>query len=196
MFLETTIISFIVVKIRKGRLEYLENTVIRAWYLLILAALIQGVLVFFNRFDFTVGNYIFENYFFHLHFLSYILMLVCIILNINKHFMKLFFIGLILNFIVIFANGGQMPVSIEGRKGIKNPSSIELPISDFNIKHKSLDKNTRLVYLADIILIPEPYPFPKVISIGDIFLILGVFVFSQEAMVVKKRRKPKVLSQF
>ncbi len=98
--------------------------------------------------------------------------------------MKLFLIGTLLNFIVIFANGGKMPVSLSGPKWQENP--IDITISDIDFKHMSLDENTRLPYLADVILIAKPYPFPKILSIGDVFLNLGLFFFLQEEMLKKK----------
>ncbi len=80
-----------------------------------------------------------------------------------------------------------MPVSLNGIKGINE--YVELPLKEFDIKHKGVTPDTKLVYLADIILIPRPYPLPKILSIGDIFLILGLFLFLQEAMVVDTRKK-------
>lgn len=94
--------------------------------------------------------------------------------------MKLFLIGVILNFIVIFGNGGKMPVSLNGINGIYQ--EVELPERTYDIKHVALNKDTKFIYLADIILIPRPYPLPKILSIGDIFIILGTFVFFQVEM--------------
>ena len=182
MFIEPTIISLIVAKLRKGK--YVE---IRGWYFLIIAALIQIILSLLKKIDSTSSNIIFKDYFLYLHSLSYVLMIVCIVLNIKKNSMKLFLIGIIRNFIVILANGGQMPVSLNGIKGINE--YVELPLKEFDIKHKGVTPDTKLVYLADIILIPRPYPLPKILSIGDIFLILGLFLFLQEAMVVDTRKK-------
>jgi hypothetical protein len=113
-------------------------------------------------------------------------------MNIQRKSMKLFVIGVLLNFLVISFNGGKMPVSITGIKGI-NSTTIELPNREFDIKHIAVTPNTKLVYLADIILIPRPYPLPKILSIGDVFLMLGLFVFIQEVMVLDEDKK--VLSQ-
>lgn len=181
MFIEPTIISLLVGKIRKGKIRNLEYIEIRGWYLLIMAALIQIGLSLLKRFDFSFGKIIFDNYFIYLHGLSYVLMMICMMLNIRKNSMKIFLIGIILNFMVIFANGGQMPVSLNGIRGINE--YVELPLGDFDIKHQAVTPNTKLVYLSDIILIPRPYPLPKILSIGDVFLMMGLFLFLQEAMV-------------
>ena len=84
-----------------------------------------------------------------------------------------------------------MPVAIDGIDGSKN-IKIELRTSD--IKHEAMTEDTRLPFLGDIIRIPPPYPLPKILSIGDIFLIVGVFVFFQEGMTSKKRSKIKVIN--
>lgn len=184
MFIEPTIISLFVGKLRGGKLLNIEKVEIKAWYLLIISAFIQISLSIIKTLNIPLGNIILKDYFTYIHGFSYFLILTCVLLNLKKNSMKLFLIGIVLNFIVIFANGGKMPVSLEGIKGINN--SIELPLSSFDIKHKAVDKNTKLVYLSDIILIPRPYPLPKILSIGDIFIMGGLFLFLQEAMVLKK----------
>ena len=181
LLLEPTILSIIIAKLRKGKFKNLENIDIRAWYLLLVAASIQILSSIIKKLGFE-----FENIFFYLHIFSYILMMACLLLNLKKNSMKIFLIGLILNFIVIFANGGKMPVSLNGIKGINDNIGIELPIGDFDIKHIGVTQDTKLVYLADIILIPEPYPLAKILSIGDIFIMIGLFVFLQEGMVIKE----------
>ena len=82
-----------------------------------------------------------------------------------------------------------MPVSINGFKGIRDETI--LPYREFDIKHMGINKNTKFKYLADIILIPKPYPLPKIISIGDIFLMSGIFMFFQEETFNKENEYPK-----
>ncbi len=184
MIIEPTIISIIVAKLRKGKFSNLENLEIRAWYLLLIAAGIQILSSIIKK------NNLLENGLIYLHILSYILIIICIILNIKRKSMKAFLLGVILNFIVIFANGGMMPVSLDGIMGINDNISRELPISAYNIKHQGLNADTKFVYLADIILIAKPYPFPKILSIGDIFIMIGLFIFIQEAMVIDDKKDP------
>ena len=151
MIIEPTILSVIVAKLRKGKFKNLENIEIRAWYLLLMAAGIQIISSILNK------NDLFQNRIIYLHILSYILMIICILLNIKRNSMKFFLVGLILNFIVICANGGKMPVSLKGIMGINDNISRELTISDYNIKHQGITPSTKFPYLADIILIAKPY---------------------------------------
>ena len=190
MIIEPVIISLLVAKIRKGKFKNIEKIEIKAWYLLLIAASIQIILSVLKAIGFGIQGFDLGNSFLMLHILSYLFMLVCVILNLSKNYMKAFLIGILLNFIVIFANGGKMPVSLNGIKGINDNIGIELPISDFNIKHQGVTVDTKFVYLSDIILIAEPYPLPKILSVGDIFIMIGLFIFLQEAMVINENKNP------
>lgn len=79
-----------------------------------------------------------------------------------------------------------MPVSFKGAKGYEHYTE-ELPEEMiYDIKHSLVTEDTRFVFLADIITLPRPYPLARIISLGDIILMIGVFLFFQEAMVDKK----------
>lgn len=190
LIIEPTILSLIVVKIRKGKFKNLEKIEINGWYLLLIAAGIQILSSILKGKGFDIKGFSLENGLMLLHFISYMLMIICVILNLSKNSMKAFLIGIILNFIVIFANGGMMPVSLNGIKGINDNIGSQLPISDFDIKHQGVTPDTKFVYLSDIILIPKPYPLPKILSIGDIFIMIGLFTFLQEAMVIDEEKNP------
>jgi len=192
MFIEPTVISIVIAKIRGGRFKALERVDLRGWYLLIFSALLQVFLSVVKKITTPWGDITLSNYFIYFIIISYGLIIIAVLLNISKRYMKVFLIGILLNFIVIVGNGGQMPVSLEGLKGI-NIENI-LPDREFDIKHTAVNKDTKFVYLADIILIPKPYPLAKILSIGDIFLMLGTFLFFQDEMIYIKRKKyPKCL---
>ncbi|WP_409227950.1 DUF5317 domain-containing protein [Gudongella sp. SC589] len=180
MFLEPATLSIIIAKLRGGKLRNLENVHIEGVVLLFLSALTQASLSLAKRFEIE-GLYIFlEDYFIYVMVLSYTLLLIAIILNIEKNYMKVLFIGVMLNAAVIAANEGKMPVSMTGISGMHQESVI--PERESDIKHIGVNQNTKLVYLADIILIPRPYPLPKILSIGDVFIMVGVFLFFQKEM--------------
>lgn len=177
----------VVAKFRGGKINNLEDIEIKGWYLLFLAALTQFILSVFKKNDYSFLQLSFDDYFFYIHGISYILIIICVLLNIKKLYMKIFLIGVILNFIVIFSNGGQMPVDLN--KIEKAHIEEKLNISEFDIKHKAIDENTSFKILSDVILIPPPYPLIKILSIGDLFLMVGIFVFFQSELV--KRPKDK-----
>lgn len=194
MFIEPTVLSLIVAKIRGGRFRNMENVYIKGWYLFIIAALIQGSLSIGKKLNIPLANKILTDYFIYVVVFTYVLMLIVVILNLEKKYMICLFIGLCLNLMVIGDNEGKMPVSLKGIEGIGDKIEVQLPNRDFDIKHISVNKDTKLVYLADIILVPKPYPLPKILSLGDVFLMAGVFLFFQEEMVLcnknNKSRNP------
>lgn len=185
MFIEAIVIGFIVAIFRKGKIRNIENLHINGWYLFIAAGLIQVSISWLKSKNQLLGPEFFDKYFVYVHLLTYLLMIVGVILNIRKNFMRFILIGMLLNFIVIFANGGKMPVSFKNVKGYENYTEDMLDKSD--IKHSLVTEDTKFVYLADVIVLPRPYPLARIISIGDIFLMIGVFLFFQESMVKKRR---------
>jgi hypothetical protein len=55
-------------------------------------------------------------------------------------------------------------------------------------KHYMMDAGTRLSFLGDIIPLSKPYPRTQVISIGDVVMNFGMFLFIQSVMVVNKKK--------
>ena len=187
MFVEPAIIGLLFAWIRKGRLRNIERLDIRGWYLFFIGALIQLSLSLGKALNFSLIENIVENHFFTIYLTSYMFLILGVLANIDKRFMKFILLGLTLNGLVIFSNGGKMPVSLEGIRGEKLTSQISQ--REFDIKHEALDADTRLKYLADIILIPKPYPLARIISLGDIFIMLGVVVFFPDNMIYRSEVK-------
>lgn len=87
---------------------------------------------------------------------------------------RLIVLGLALNMAVMTANGGRMPVSEWA--AIKAGLSEHLPklTAGQSSRHVPLTPQTRLYLLGDTIPLPKPYPFPRVISVGDVAIAAGV----------------------
>lgn len=192
MFIEPMLFSVLLAKFRKGKFTNIEKLEFRSWYLILIAGGIQIGLTVLKKINPSWARPLLGDYFKYIHILTYILIIICIMMNISRRSMKLFLIGILLNFLVIATNAGKMPVSINGISGINAPAT-ELPNREFDIKHTAVTPDTKLVYLSDIILISKPYPLPKILSIGDIFIMLGLFIFIQEIMVLNVENK---VSQF
>lgn len=86
-------------------------------------------------------------------------------------------LGMVLNVIVIGANGA-MPVS---KKALET-AGYEGELRDLGSKHELLDDDTRVPWLGDVI--PVPYA-RAVISLGDVVLALGI------AQLVYRRTRPR-----
>jgi hypothetical protein len=95
--------------------------------------------------------------------------------------MGLVLVGIALNLLVITANGGYMPVPPEAlaRLGFGDaaygitPGTIVMGSKDVLLP----SQQALFWMLGDILVIPEPFPQPTAMSIGDIVLAVGVFLF-------------------
>ncbi len=120
---------------------------------------------------------------------SYLILLIGIWFNRNLPAIRVIAIGVLLNSVVIIANGGRMPVSAEALTKAGLEYSIPLLEQGNYLKHTLLTSKTAFPFLADVIPLPPPYyPGGKVISFGDIVLNLGIFTLVQRTMCQPRRR--------
>ncbi|MGE5140486.1 MAG: DUF5317 domain-containing protein [Rudaea sp.] len=113
--------------------------------------------------------------------------IAALILLLNRHIPGLTWIaaGLALNLLVISLNGGFMPVSSQAREvaGLG-------PISGRDNNVVPLTESTLLPFLADIIPIPSWVPLANVLSIGDMVIAAGTFIFTQRALFPAYQGEP------
>lgn len=85
--------------------------------------------------------------------------------------------GVFLNFLVMAVNGGRMPVSLQAAS-VLDPYFVDMLKNGTVItKHFLLDDSTLLPFLGDIIPLSPPYPRTQAISIGDIVMNIGIFIY-------------------
>ena len=99
---------------------------------------------------------------------------------LNRHLtgMPILLIGLMLNLIVILANGGWMPISPHTASSLINAdvSGFVSLGSRFGQKDVLLAPwDTKLEFLADRFLLPAGFPYRVAFSLGDMFIGFGVF---------------------
>lgn len=174
------ILSLVIALIKKHNLKSISNVEIRGLVLFPISFSLQCISIFIvGKYGNTYFGVIIKEYFMWIHLLSYQLVLIGVILNIKKGYMKILFIGTLLNFIVILFNGMKMPVRIppEYFRAWENYSYLA---SGKDLIHGAMTTKTRLSFLADTIMLKKPYPFNKMISIGDVFLLVGYGKFILE----------------
>ncbi len=156
-------VSVVIGLLRGGKLRNLTEIRVRSWWLLIVGFGIQIVAGFLpvERHSLAVG----------LVLASYLPLLLFVWLNRSFAGMWIAGIGILMNFTVIAVNAG-MPVSTEAVVMAGGGSELVL-----GAKHVLLDQSTRLPFLADILPLPG-----SVISLGDVFLAIGVGVFLEDQL--------------
>lgn len=183
MLVESLGTSLIIGKIRGGRFSNIASGEIRGWYFIGASFLIEFGAVYLA----SKGVKMVVDGIFFIHFLSYILLFCGLFMNLDKYSFWIITVGVLLNFIVIMANGGKMPVSADALKfaGLyKNLSDIALGRL---VTHTLMNTSTKLRFLGDVLPLPKYYPRPKVYSIGDIFMAIGIFIYIQKLMIGKSK---------
>ncbi|NLP14174.1 MAG: DUF5317 domain-containing protein [Clostridium sp.] len=104
----------------------------------------------------------------------------------NKKYIGLWFIGFgaSLNALVMTINGGKMPVSLEAMQKADIQTLTDMVLSGSDNKHVVLSETTKLGFLADIIYLPGVLGWGiGVLSIGDVIVALGLFIFVFELCI-------------
>lgn len=177
MVFDGIVLSVIVGFLRKGNLKSLASLKLKYGWVFPVLLLVQ-IVVFYLQNDVPVLG----------QASGYIFMLVYIagmfFLAMNRHYkgFVLILIGVFLNFLVMAVNGGRMPVSMEAAI-ILDPGYIEAIKGELYAKHAVLTSSTNLGFLGDIIPLTDPYPKNQVISIGDVLMNIGIFLFIQQLML-------------
>jgi hypothetical protein len=146
---------------RGGKLSNLTEIGVRAWWLLIIGFGLQLVAAFLPRSS--------QNLAVALILASYVPLILFVLLNRQMAGLWVAGLGVLMNFTVIAANGG-MPVMLEAVKLAGGSADAVL-----GAKHVVLTEDTQFAFLADIIPLPH-----SVISMGDVFLAIGVGVFLED----------------
>ncbi len=188
MLVETVGVSLAAAKLRGGKFSNFQDAILKKWYLFISAFVIE----FASVYTASKGVLFISNNIFYIHLISYTLLFAGCCFNIKKTAFRIILIGFLLNFLVIMLNGGQMPVASDAMLKAGLSDNLAAIQAGRIVTHTVINEATRLSFLGDILRISRPYPMPKVYSIGDIIMAIGVFLYIQEIMIVKnKLRKIK-----
>ena len=128
---------------------------------------------------------------------SLILFLVFAWLNRQLPGMPILISGLLLNFVVIVANGGWMPISPQTAYLLAGKDILQFMNLGGRFGEKDillLTQNTRFEFLADRFLLPAWLPYKTAFSLGDIMIGLGAFwLLAQPAPKINSLDKESVL---
>lgn len=182
MLVESLVASLIIGKIRGGKFSNMGQEEIKGWFLIVSSFFLEYGAVFFACRD----NDFVKTNIFYIHLLSYILLFVGIAMNIKKPPFQIMAVGVLLNLIVILANGGQMPVSVWAMEKTGLGRNIEMICEKADIVHCLMEPSTKLWFLGDVFPIGRKGFFAYVVSYGDIIMSIGVFVYIQQLMLGKR----------
>ncbi|HUP99436.1 MAG TPA: DUF5317 family protein, partial [Aeromicrobium sp.] len=98
-------------------------------------------------------------------------------------------LGALANFIVIIANGGQMPASPDAFATLNGVAAV--PTTDFS-NSVLAGPGTAFPFLGDNFVLPRPVPLANVFSIGDVLIGMGGAWFIVAAMHSGRNAEPIV----
>lgn len=180
------IIGFLIGLIRKGSLKGLKARKISLLPIGLLGLILQ---IFLHFYMYTGGIGFIDPYIEIINFASYILVLVMLVFNLDDFWVILMALGITANFVVIFINGGHMPVAELVMTMLPNDFAQSITSGD-NALYSVVADNTLLGFLGVIIPIPIPF-LPLVMSLygtvagvspGSLVGLLGLSGFIQYVM--------------
>jgi hypothetical protein len=174
MLIETLLISLIVGKIRGGKIKNLINIPIDGWVFIIVGFLISYLSVFLI----SRGNQLLYEGLVYIQSISSILIIIGILYKVVGFDRIVLAFGFLLNTIPIALNNGKMPVDGNALIELGLNTQFMLLKDNLIVTHSLIDTSTKMSFLSDVISLP--YIFPKVSSIGDLFISLGIFLIIQK----------------
>jgi len=184
---EALVLSFIVALIRGGSVSRLAATPLRRTWLIIAPGLLLILLYLAKPLGVPHAAVAAR----HFQLVAYAFILAALCWNLRLPGIAFVASGTGLNFLVTLLNRGDMPVSLPAARAAGMHELARMLVSNKDlVRHVLMSDHTRLNFLADIIPAPRPpFPFPGVMSVGDIMASIGLFVFVQYAMVGGRSRR-------
>lgn len=165
MFILAVIAAILIGSLFGGKIKNLEHVNIKGVYLVFVSFLIEFLIVVgIKKEILEIGLYTYV-----LDLIMYIMLFLFIMLNRKNLYIIIMGIGFGLNAVVIFINGGAMPVSKSAMDYLGYNPNISL-----EGLYKLIDGSTRLQFLGDII--PIKFISTFIVSIGDIIAAVGLML--------------------
>lgn len=179
LLLSFLVLSIIIGWIRGGELSRFQNINLKRLWILIISLGLQLFIILFGMNNVTFAlDYIKE-----LYILSYVFLVIYLLLNITNRQLVIVFVGVILNGLAFIFNNGKMPVSVEGLKLAGLNNVVDLVEANKLALYAPLTDGTKYGFLSKLIIIQKPFPYNAVLSIGDVVIALGLFIFIQSVML-------------
>lgn len=174
--------------IRKGSLKNLAYYKIKFVPLILLSCIMQIGIYLAYKYNIEM----IQNYDIVIHFVSYIVLFAGLMGNFDNKWFLLITVGIVLNFIVIFLNGGKMPVSLDAAEKIGlDATALSVLLTAKAGTHQLLGPDALLGILGDVIPFALPQAlkfFSNIYSVGDIFMFVGILGLLQSIMISHKNQ--------
>ncbi|HEX6989212.1 MAG TPA: DUF5317 domain-containing protein [Bacillota bacterium] len=180
MYLWVILASILVALLRGGRIGRLRTLPFRMGGLVVLAFLLRAALGQAANFDLSLPDAVV----WLVQAASYGLLLAAVIINRQVAGVPTLGVGVLANAVAILANGGRMPVSPAAAAAMGQQAAFErLAAGGGSYLHQAMADDTRFSFLSDILPSPSWLSGSHVYSIGDLFILVGLFILVQHVML-------------
>ena len=191
MYIEAIIIGVIIGMFRNGRISNFLEVRFKGWYLCFLA-----FILFLVPYVLKLTQIGFEP----IQLFPFLAMVICAfiaLLNFNKMGMKIIFLGLMLNLIIMGLNDYLMPIDTVEMATLGFDSFVESLKNGNVINYMDVNQAVPVSqYLGKVIALPDFYPLAKVLSIGDIIISVGIVWVIQYDMLLASLKSKGSMLQF
>ncbi|MCD5410037.1 MAG: DUF5317 domain-containing protein [Clostridiales bacterium] len=186
MILEALFLGVIAGKIRGGDFKKLGYVFLRLPYILILSFILMigtSLLVF-------LGNKVVIDNRIYIYIVAYFLLFTVLFLNLHNKAIWLILLGAVANFTAIVLNQGSMPIDLLVLEKLGLVNMVNLIKEGEILSYIPIqDASTYTEYLAKRFALPSFYPLKHVMSIGDLLVSLGLFLYIQKIMQSRVYRR-------
>ncbi len=183
ILLPAALAGLIVALLRGGTVRGLASLPVRGRAVVLAAFLMQLPLLYFPA-EKASSHLNLERY---LLLLSYLLILVIVWKNRKLSGFRALGLGLLLNLMVMMANGGFMPIQPRVLEDFGHQHMVHKMESGYRVlRSKNIlltREEARLWILSDVLVLDPPLLPPRALSPGDLLIAVGAFVFIQSAML-------------
>lgn len=185
MLIEALVFPLILGKLRGGKIKNILNLEIKYWWLFTLAGLIEFSASFIRAKEIEPIWRLVDQHILWIQLVTYCMLFIVLFIHLKDKGVVFILIGTVMNFVVIMANHGRMPVDIHAIEHLISVESLNYLKSGKDLTHTLANDSTSLRFLGDIIHLKKPYPLQKSISFGDIFLVVGIFWYIYNGLMGK-----------
>ncbi len=186
MFLEAVLLGLLVGRLRGGRSVNIGNIEFKGWFLVVIAFLLQMLPMLLGRMGWMARNG---------HMIAFCTMLAVfgiVIWNAEKRGFRLIVLGTAANLLTMGLHGLKMPVLLPALQNAGHLELVESITNNAVLNYTGLSQLTGWSdYLGKVITLPAMYPLGQVVSVGDLVISVGIFVFVSGQMNASLYSKAK-----
>lgn len=193
MFIEAVLLGLIVGRLRGGRSLHIGNLEFKGWVLIVIGFLLQMLPMLLGRMGWMAHNGPV------VAFATLVLVFLIVVLNGRKPGFLVIALGAVLNIAAMAFHGLKMPVYLPALRGTGRTELVESIVNNAVLNYSGLETLAGWSdYLGKVIPVPRFYPLAQVLSVGDLLISAGIFLFVMGQMTTSMhfRSKSRMVNTF